>query len=35
MPYKSTDAAIKSSPYYGQYRQRELEKNLIQLKPII
>ena len=26
MPYKSTDAAVESSPYYGQYRQLELER---------
>ena len=31
MPYKSTDAAIKSSPYYGQYRQRELEKKRLEI----
>jgi len=26
MPYKSNDAAIESSEYYGQYRQSELER---------
>ena len=26
MPYKSTDAAIESSEYYGVYRQKELER---------
>ena len=24
MPYQSTDAAIQSSEYYGQYREKEL-----------
>ena len=31
MPYKSTDAAVESSPYYGQYRQRELERKRLEI----
>jgi|TARA_R100001224_G_scaffold112619_2_gene95524 hypothetical protein len=26
MPYKSTDAAVQSSEYYGVYRQREINR---------
>jgi len=31
MPYKSNDAAIKSSEYYGQYRQSELERKRLNI----
>ena len=26
MPYKTTNAAVESSPYYNQYRESELER---------
>ena len=26
MPYKTTDAAVESSPFYNQYRESELER---------
>ena len=37
MPYKSTDAAIESSEYYGVYRQKELERkrqNILQQRRV-
>ena len=31
MPYQSTDAAIESSEYYGDYKQSELERKRRQI----
>jgi len=31
MPYKSTDAAVQSSEYYGQYKQSELERKRLNI----
>ena len=31
MPYKSTDAAVESSEFYGIYRQQELERKRLEI----